>query len=237
MEGDMLLKCNVCLHGFDSNVHKPLLLPKCGHSFCRLCLDTLYKQSKTSCPECRKQDALISVELLPTNFALLSLAETQREPVLSARPKDRKLNRSPNPDTEPNGGASCTLSTARQTVAPMSPVATTRNPTNLPHQRQPSQSQLLRKYRAQRSSSSRMEQTRNENSNHQAVGRNRQNQPEVFSDKIEAMRLQEELDFQMAVHLTFCKDSSHKHDDPNCLPNCWQFPAEEELSTAIHQAF
>ncbi|XP_063868711.1 uncharacterized protein LOC135104899 [Scylla paramamosain] len=36
---------------------------------------------------------------------------------------------------------------------------------------------------------------------------------------------QDELDFQMAVHLTFCKDSSHDHDHhTSCSSWCWENP-------------
>lgn len=246
MEDDELLKCNVCLSSFDSNFHKPLLLPSCGHTFCRFCLDTLHKQSKNSCPECRKQNAVISVNLLPTNFSLLALAEsqTQSDPDLSARPKSHRLHGSSTRNTEFHDEVPEALPTTRPTTAPVHPVGTPRNLMNLGARPRPNfgrgnQRQVLRNYKAQHPSPTFMQQATNMNSNMQATRRNRQNldQPDFCNDMAEAVKLQEELDFQMAIHLTFCKDASHKHDDPNCTPNCWQFPADEELSTAIHQTF
>ncbi|XP_047485520.1 uncharacterized protein LOC125036727 [Penaeus chinensis] len=247
MEGDELLKCNVCLSGFDRNFHKPLLLPSCGHTFCRFCLDTLYKQSKKSCPECRKQDALASVELLPTNFSLLALAEsmTQSDPDLSTRPKSHKNDGSPTRDTDFHSEVSEALSTTRPTRAPVHPVASPRNLVNLGarprlnHPGRACQSQLSRKHKAQHPPPAFMQQATNLNSHQQATCGDGQNldQPDFCNDEKEAVRLQEELDFQMAIHLTFCKDANHKHDDPDCFPNCWQFPADEELSAAIHQTF
>lgn len=244
MEGDELLKCNVCLSGFDSNIHKPLLLPKCGHTFCRFCLDTLHKQSKSSCPECRKQDAVVSVELLPTNFSLLALVEsmTQSDPGLSIRPKTHKIHGSSTRGADFQSDVSEALSATRPTTAPVHPVATPRNLVNLearPRQNlgRAYQSLLSRKHKAQHPSPSFMQQATNVNSHQQATWRNGLNQPDFCNDKNEAVRLQEELDFQMAIHLTFCKDANHKHDDPDCFPNYWQFPADEELSAAIHQTF
>ncbi|XP_063607952.1 uncharacterized protein LOC134782419 [Penaeus indicus] len=244
MEGDELLKCNVCLSGFDKNIHKPLLLPNCGHTFCRFCLDTLYKQSKKSCPECRKQDAVVSVELLPTNFSLLALAESlaQSEPDLSTRPKSHKIQGSPTRDTDSEDSEA--LSTTRPTRAPLHSAAAPRNLVNLGARPRPNpgrayQSRLSRKHKAQHPPPAFMQQATSVNSHQQARWRNGENmdQQDFCNDKKEAIRLQEELDFQMAIHLTFCKDANHKHDDPDCFPNCWQFPADEELSAAIHQTF
>ncbi|KAK7081418.1 hypothetical protein SK128_019789, partial [Halocaridina rubra] len=51
-----------------------------------------------------------------------------------------------------------------------------------------------------------------------------------------ARELQEELDFQMAIHLTFCKNASHGHDDDGaaCTSRSrWQYPANDELRTAL----
>ena len=49
-----ILKCNVCLGDFNDNSQRPLLLPACGHTFCASCLESLQKQSRVGCPECRK---------------------------------------------------------------------------------------------------------------------------------------------------------------------------------------
>ncbi|XP_068247340.1 uncharacterized protein [Palaemon carinicauda] len=49
-----------------------------------------------------------------------------------------------------------------------------------------------------------------------------------------ARELQEELDFQMAVHLTFCKNVNHGHDDGAlCAARRWQYPEDEDLRTAL----
>ncbi|XP_047736931.1 tripartite motif-containing protein 65 isoform X2 [Hyalella azteca] len=45
--------CEVCIGDFDSEDHKPLMLP-CGHAFCYECVDTLAENQNNSCPSCRR---------------------------------------------------------------------------------------------------------------------------------------------------------------------------------------
>ncbi|KAK8729903.1 hypothetical protein OTU49_008381, partial [Cherax quadricarinatus] len=57
--------------------HDPVLLPRCGHTFCRQCLLTLEKTvpQPLSCPYCRIPHTEPSLQQLPVVFALLNLAK------------------------------------------------------------------------------------------------------------------------------------------------------------------
>lgn len=67
--------CQVCLIPYDTEDHRPLLLPACGHTFCASCLGCLHRQGKTSCPKCRKDGAVKPISSLPVNYSLLDIAE------------------------------------------------------------------------------------------------------------------------------------------------------------------
>ena len=45
-----LLSCKICLNPYDDNLHKPLSIYPCGHTYCLACLEQLVNQT---CPECR----------------------------------------------------------------------------------------------------------------------------------------------------------------------------------------
>ena len=45
-----LLSCKICLNPYDENLHKPLSIYPCGHTYCLACLEQLITQT---CPECR----------------------------------------------------------------------------------------------------------------------------------------------------------------------------------------
>ncbi|CAL4068507.1 unnamed protein product, partial [Meganyctiphanes norvegica] len=53
----------------------PIMLPGCGHTFCRTCLRSITRRTKLECPTCRKLHNGIEVNELPINYALLSMTE------------------------------------------------------------------------------------------------------------------------------------------------------------------
>ncbi|XP_032066241.1 E3 ubiquitin-protein ligase TRIM11-like [Thamnophis elegans] len=67
------LNCSICLDFFQD----PVLIPNCGHNFCRDCLTRSWgaSESEASCPQCRQTFALCS--LLP-NRQLARVAEEAR---------------------------------------------------------------------------------------------------------------------------------------------------------------
>ena len=66
------LACPVCYHIF----RNPKYLP-CYHSYCEECLEKMQKQSKITCPECRKETPVPAggVKELPNNFFISRLVD------------------------------------------------------------------------------------------------------------------------------------------------------------------
>ncbi|XP_068699698.1 E3 ubiquitin-protein ligase TRIM45-like isoform X2 [Montipora foliosa] len=76
------LECSICCEKFDDQQHCPRLLPRCGHSFCTSCLQSLLNNNGINCPTCRSAvSAPAGLATLPKNFALLNILLTvpQRE--------------------------------------------------------------------------------------------------------------------------------------------------------------
>ena len=65
--------CKICFNNYDGSTYLPKILPNCGHTFCKKCLNSILNENiRLPCPVCRyvyKQ----SVDQLPTNLALLEL--------------------------------------------------------------------------------------------------------------------------------------------------------------------
>lgn len=73
------LTCAVCSEAYAAGNREPVMLPVCGHTFCRLCLFHVEGSSSFNCPTCRAAHAGPSVVRLPTVYALLNLAESYRK--------------------------------------------------------------------------------------------------------------------------------------------------------------
>lgn len=70
------MECKICFEPFDSKYFIPKLLPKCGHSFCRICLERLMnKKSNVNCPVCREMTLNYKDNTLPTNYSLLEIMD------------------------------------------------------------------------------------------------------------------------------------------------------------------
>ncbi|XP_063588387.1 uncharacterized protein LOC134765632 [Penaeus indicus] len=73
MEQD--LTCGVCSELYSEGQREPVLLPNCGHCFCRPCLLSLEKNGCLECPFCRRLNDSVPVLQLPVVFALLGLSK------------------------------------------------------------------------------------------------------------------------------------------------------------------
>ncbi|XP_063588555.1 uncharacterized protein LOC134765715 [Penaeus indicus] len=82
--------CNLCWELFATGIRDPLVLPKCGHTFCRLCLCKLKSKGPWHCPLCRYPYRRTSVSELPVNFVALSVTSTLKE-----KHSDRKIQAEP----------------------------------------------------------------------------------------------------------------------------------------------
>lgn len=69
------MTCIVCSELYTRGSREPVVLPLCGHTFCRPCLCNLENTGRLSCPTCRQTYVGPPIDQLPTVFALLSLSE------------------------------------------------------------------------------------------------------------------------------------------------------------------
>ncbi|MPC58060.1 Tripartite motif-containing protein 59 [Portunus trituberculatus] len=70
------LQCALCCHAYEAQLREAVVLPSCGHTFCRLCLHHLQDQQPDfCCPFCRTQHCGLPVGLLPVNFIVMNLLE------------------------------------------------------------------------------------------------------------------------------------------------------------------
>ncbi|CAL4136622.1 unnamed protein product, partial [Meganyctiphanes norvegica] len=67
---DSAYSCPICFDTYSSVGREPVMLPRCGHTLCRVCLVSI---PTTSCPICRTVHFGTPLNLLPTNFIVLNL--------------------------------------------------------------------------------------------------------------------------------------------------------------------
>ncbi|XP_042885224.1 tripartite motif-containing protein 12A-like [Penaeus japonicus] len=70
------LTCAVCRDSYNKDDRKPLILPHCGHTFCKKCLNVESRKRVFRCPSCR-QDRDQFGNLRP-NFALIDVLDLDR---------------------------------------------------------------------------------------------------------------------------------------------------------------
>ncbi|KAK7072747.1 hypothetical protein SK128_001956 [Halocaridina rubra] len=78
------LTCAVCSEIYSRGLREPILLPNCGHTFCRMCLRNVESLGSLECPSCRTPHSGSSVSQLPTIFALLNLSESFQKPQIES---------------------------------------------------------------------------------------------------------------------------------------------------------
>ncbi|KAK8379471.1 hypothetical protein O3P69_019402 [Scylla paramamosain] len=73
------LTCSVCLKQYDSEFRRPLMLPACGHTFCRSCVKGLACEGVgVVCPCCRREYKDTDVDNFPINFSVEILASSTK---------------------------------------------------------------------------------------------------------------------------------------------------------------
>ncbi|XP_066956756.1 neurofilament medium polypeptide-like isoform X2 [Macrobrachium rosenbergii] len=75
---DDLLSCSVCCESYHEKHRQPVLLPRCGHSFCRPCISFLVQKGNIICPSCRMDQRVEGADNLPTEFSLLAISLAQQ---------------------------------------------------------------------------------------------------------------------------------------------------------------
>ncbi|XP_037781769.1 LOW QUALITY PROTEIN: uncharacterized protein ZK546.14-like [Penaeus monodon] len=73
-----LLSCMVCCEPYQEKMRHPVLLPRCGHSFCRPCIAFMVKGGNVVCPSCRMDQRVETADDLPTEFSLLAITAAQQ---------------------------------------------------------------------------------------------------------------------------------------------------------------
>ncbi|XP_063595985.1 histone-lysine N-methyltransferase 2D-like [Penaeus indicus] len=74
---DGALTCSVCFESYGEGERKPLMLPSCGHTFCKQCVHGIIaseNKGQFQCPTCRRSQPVLSLDDLPVNYSLLEVA-------------------------------------------------------------------------------------------------------------------------------------------------------------------
>ncbi|OMJ73023.1 hypothetical protein SteCoe_28379 [Stentor coeruleus] len=69
------MECYECHLDFEEPHRIPRILTTCGHSMCQSCLNTLWKNSIVTCPQCNVKNPAASVLSFPANLALIQLRQ------------------------------------------------------------------------------------------------------------------------------------------------------------------
>lgn len=70
------LCCEVCYDAYNTNDNQPLLIPACGHTFCKSCVGTILKnEGEFRCPKCKQYSYDSEISSYPKNFDLLKIIE------------------------------------------------------------------------------------------------------------------------------------------------------------------
>lgn len=88
---DSALTCTVCFDSFGEGERKPLMLPSCGHTFCKQCVHGIIaseNKGQFHCPTCRRCQPVLSLEDLPVNYALLEVASLAPSAAPEQGPKE-----------------------------------------------------------------------------------------------------------------------------------------------------
>ena len=88
------MNCNSCRGLFDSENRIPLMLPLCGHSLCKECLEKISKGSEFRCFLCETTYKYSAKEQFPVNESLLHMISFLKKDKLKAQtPSSSKIPR------------------------------------------------------------------------------------------------------------------------------------------------
>jgi hypothetical protein len=74
------MECQICYEIFDFKTYVPKILVKCGHSFCKICMERVSNQNPLiQCPICREPTKANKKENLPTNWGLCEMINKTQE--------------------------------------------------------------------------------------------------------------------------------------------------------------
>ncbi|CAL4073477.1 unnamed protein product, partial [Meganyctiphanes norvegica] len=73
------LICSVCSEEYSSEGREAVMLPVCGHTFCRPCLVSIENDYDLTCPYCRAEHEGPPVEELPINYAVNNVAMSNKK--------------------------------------------------------------------------------------------------------------------------------------------------------------
>lgn len=69
--------CPICFNEYNAISNFPMILPSCGHTVCKVCLEKIAEERTViKCPVCRAMN-FKDVYSLPVNYALLDISENK----------------------------------------------------------------------------------------------------------------------------------------------------------------
>ncbi|CAL2043086.1 unnamed protein product [Caenorhabditis brenneri] len=83
MKSQQLLKCKSCNNFYNENRRIPKILIRCGHSICKECSESIFRQKRNfyvTCPICFK-DTYVNefINVLPKNYAIMAMLQMAKE--------------------------------------------------------------------------------------------------------------------------------------------------------------
>ncbi|XP_042219760.1 uncharacterized protein LOC121864673 isoform X2 [Homarus americanus] len=95
------LTCSVCLDTYSEGDRRPLMLPACGHTFCKHCLAGIMAREGVKgnflCPTCRRPQPVHAVQDMPVNYSLLEVARRDALSPTSSADKTEQQQEMKNP--------------------------------------------------------------------------------------------------------------------------------------------
>ena len=74
------LKCSICKSDFNHEENKPLILNKCGHTFCLFCIEKkLKKENSIICPEDKILYKDYSISDFPINNLIINILKPRKK--------------------------------------------------------------------------------------------------------------------------------------------------------------
>ncbi|CAG9323079.1 unnamed protein product [Blepharisma stoltei] len=71
------MECFKCSFEFDNHTRIPHILISCGHTICKLCINSLFSNKSMLCPQCNLVSLAPNIQAFPINLALIQI-QTQK---------------------------------------------------------------------------------------------------------------------------------------------------------------